>query len=344
MRAGDLLAKRLNKCIIGEIKGGKMAKKKKFLSGAVGAVIAFVNLLMPCNMASAFTVSPMTQEYNLVPGQSVTGEVSVVNASDAEEKFYYLAEVVPYSVSGGEDYTPDFDTRDDYTNIVNWVTLTDNDETDKEVVHGVLEPGEGTKMHYTIKVPQGARGGGQYFAVRVKTDTEAAKKREGEDTVVINEVMGIASVVFAEIAGDVTVKGEIVSNNIPSFLSNPPITASFVAKNEGNTHAVVTHYLQVFPLFSDEEVYTTEESPEKHYVLPGASRMITQTWDNAPAIGVFRVKQTVYYNSMDSEPSVTEKMVIICPIWLVLIVVFVIVGAIIWIVIRAKKRKKAFED
>lgn len=317
-----------------------MAKNKKFLSGIVGIVVALTSTLMPYAGASAFTVTPQDQEYALMPGQSVTGEVSAVNASDANGKFYYVAEVVPYSVSNDGSYSPSFDARDDYTDIVNWVTLSDDDESGRATVHGVLEPGETGKVYYTIKVPQNARGGGQYFAVRVKNDVDAAQKAEENGSLTIREVVGIASLVFVEISGDVTVKGVITDNNIPSFFSKPPISASFMVRNEGNTHALVSYYLQVFPLFSNEEVYTTEENPGQHYVLPGSVRMITQTWDDTPAVGIFKVRQTVYYNSTDGEANVTEKMVIICPIWLMLVVLFAIIAIIVWIVIRVKMRKK----
>ena len=320
-----------------------MAKCKKILAGLVGAVMMLVSVIVPYGAASAFVVSPQDQEYVLSPGQSVTGEVEVVNPSDAGGKFYYVAEVVPFSVSNDGKYDPNFDARNDYTDIVNWVTMSDNDESDVEEVHGVLEPGETGNVHYTITVPKDARGGGQYFAVRVKNDVEATQKANGDDTVVIKEVVGIASLVFVEVSGDIIVKGEITDNNIPSFFLAPPSTTSFVVQNEGNTHAKISYALQVFPLFSDEEVYTTEEDMSSSYVLPGVSRVITQIWENTPQIGIFRVRQTVYYNSTDSEPSVTEKMVIVCPVWLLFVIFFLIAALIIWIVMRVKARGKKSE-
>lgn len=318
-----------------------MAKYQKILAGLVGAVTLLVSVVLPYGSASAFTVSPQAQEYALTPGQTVTGEVKASNPNDATGKFYYIAEVVPYSVSDDGKYTTNFEAMGGHTDIVNWVTMSDDDESGVKEVHGVLEPGETGKAYYTITVPKDARGGGQYFAVRVKTDVDTAQKAENNDTVVIKEVIGIASLVFVEVSGDITVKGEITDNNVPGFLLNPPITTSFMVKNEGNTHAKVNYFMQVFPLFSDEEIYTTEENMETKYVLPGASRMITQTWEKTPPIGIFKVKQTVYYNSTNNEPSITEKMVIICPIWLIFIILFAIFALIFYFVARAKARKKA---
>ena len=304
-----------------------MIKNKKILSGVVGAMVVFANVMVPYGAASAFTVSPQSQEYSLIPGQSVTGEVSAVNPHDAEGKFYYVVEVVPYSVSDDGNYSPNFDAGSDYTDIVNWVTLSDDDELDK--------------AYYKITVPKDARGGGQYFAVRVKNDLDATQKDNEEDSLVIRESIGIASLVFVEVSGDVIVKGEITDNNISSFFLKPPVSTSFIVKNEGNTHAKVSYYLQVFPLFSDEEIYTTEDNPGTNYVLPGAVRMITQTWNDTPLVGVFKVRQTVYYDSTDGEPSVTEKMVIVCPVWLMFIIIFAIIALIIWIFLKVSKRRGA---
>lgn len=317
-----------------------MAKYKKILAGFVGVVMTLVSVMLPYKQASAFTVAPQDQEYVLTPGQSVTGEVKAINSNDAEGKFYYIAEVVPYSVSSDGGYEPNFDVENDHTDIVNWVTMSDEDESGVKEVHGVLEPGEEGKAYYTITVPKDARGGGQYFAVRVKNDLAAAKEATEDDMVAIKEVVGIASLVYVEVSGDITVKGDITDNNIPSFILTPPISTSFMVKNEGNTHAKVSYFLQVFPLFSDEEVYTTEENMETKYVLPGASRVISQTWNNTPSIGIFKVRQTVYYDSMDNEPSVTEKLVIVCPVWLLFVIFFLIAALIIWIVMRVKARGK----
>ena len=318
-----------------------MVKYKKIISGLISAVMVLMSVMVPYGVASAFTVSPQLQEYVLAPGQSVTGEVKATNQSDAEGKFYYIAEVVPFSVSNDGAYSPNYDAMNDYTDIVNWVTMSDDDESNVAEVHGVLEPDETKSAYYTITVPQNARGGGQYFAVRVKSDVEAARKANKDDTVVINEVVGIASLVYVEVSGDIIVKGEITDNNVPSFFLNPPIKGSFIVKNEGNTHAKVSYYLQVFPLFSDEEIYTTEDDMGTNYVLPGATRVITQSWENTPSVGIFKVRQTVYYDSLDNEPSVTEKTVIICPIWLLFIIFFAVFALIFYLVLKAKARKKA---
>ena len=95
--------------------------------------------------------------------------------------------------------------------------------------------------------------------------------------------------------------------------------------------------MQVFPLFGDEEVYTNEENPVKQMVLPGTNRYNELSWDGAPALRIFRVKQTV---KIFDEVSVTEKMVFLCPIWFLFIVLLLIFCVIFWIVSRVRNRRK----
>ena len=319
-------------------------KYRRIVFGVVGFALMLIGFGGVSGNASAFSVTPMKQAITLQPGDTYSGRVSafVMNTNNGGETTYYETWVAPLTVDDEDErYTAIFDKTSDWTDIVNWAKVSDNDETAKygEKVTGVMEPGESVDFTYTIDVPKDARGGGQYFAVIVQQVPNPNAENEGN--VGVTDYIRIASVVYAEVAGDISISGSITENNVPGFLMNPPLTTSFVATNSGNTHSEVTYFMQVFPLFSDEEVYTTEENPGSEYVLPGTTRYVKQTWDETPAVGIFKVRQTVYYDSTDSEPSVTEKMVIICPVWLLFVIFFVVAAVIIWIVMRVRGRKKA---
>ena len=129
----------------------------------------------------------------------------------------------------------------------------------------------------------------------------------------------------------------MIENKIPTFLFNPPISASSIVENTGNTHANVKYVLQVYPFFGDEEVYTNEEDPTTLVLLPDTRRLNTVSWEGAPSLGIFRVKQTV---SFWDETSTTEKLVFLCPIWFIFIVLLIIFCAIFWIVSRVRNRKE----
>ena len=318
-------------------------KYKKIVFGVVGFALMLIGLGGLSDDASAFSVTPMKQTITLQPGDTYSGRVSafVMNTENGGETTYYETWVAPLTVDDTDKhYTAVFDKTNDKTDIVNWTTVSDGDETARygEKVSGVMQPGETVDFDYTVDVPNNARGGGQYFAIVVQQIPNPNAENEGN--VGIANHIRIASVVYAEIAGDINIAGSITNNDIPGFLLSPPVTTSFLATNSGNTHVTVTYYMQVFPMFSDEEVYTTEDNPGSEYVLPGTTRYVKQTWDNTPSVGIFKVRQTVYYDSTDNEPSVTERMVIICPVWLLFIIIFAVVAIIIWIVLRVRSRGK----
>ncbi|MBR2709830.1 hypothetical protein IKE72_01995 [Candidatus Saccharibacteria bacterium] len=321
-----------------------MIRYKKLFLGLAGFIAMFLGLFFTRGTVSAFSVTPMKQTVSLAEGDSYTGRVTAfVNESQQNGNFYYEASIKPLTVNDSDnEYAAVTSKSGDYNDIVNWVTLSNGQETADAngVVKGSIEPGESVDFSYTINVPRNARGGGQYFAVVITSVPDPNAQTDGGN-LAITDNLSIVSAVFAEVSGDIKVSGAIKNNDVPSFLMNPPVTTSFIATNEGNTHSEVTYYMQVFPLFSNEEIYTTEENPGSDYVLPGTTRYVKQTWDDTPSVGIFKVRQTVYYDSTDNEPSVTEKMVIICPVWLLFIIIFAIAAIIIWIVLRIRSRGKS---
>ena len=62
------------------------------------------------------------------------------------------------------------------------------------------------------------------------------------------------------------------------------------------------------------------------------------TWEDTPSIGIYRVVETV---SLFGESTSTERIVVVCPLWLILVIVFAIVFIVVWLIIRSKKRKHA---
>ena len=314
--------------------------KKIFGLGVV--LLALFGIFIGNGDASAFSVSPMAQKVVLTPGESYSGIVKVsVPADGAAGDFNYEASVATFTMEDSDaGYAVNMEASNEYSDIAKWTVLSDSDESVNygESLTGVVEAGKTIELKYAIDVPKNARGGGQYFAVWIKSKADSIENNGG---VGVSDRVAIASLVYAEVPGDINVSGSISNNDFPSFYLNPPITASFVVENTGNIHADVIHYLQVFPLFSNEEVYTSEENPSVDILLPGTTRYIKQTWKDTPQIGIFRVRQTVYYDSTNNEPSVTEKMVIICPIWLLFIIFFIIAAIIIWIVMRVRGRKNA---
>ncbi len=257
---------------------------------------------------------------DLKPGETTTKTFKVQNTGT--EKIGYTITAAPYSVEG-DDYRQDFDSSSNYTDIANWIKFSQDE--------GELEPSTEDEITVTVDVPDDVPLGGQYAAILVKMKENS----DGDGNIVMAEKQ-LGLIVYSSVAGQTRKEGSVVENKVPSFMFAPPISVTSVVENTGNVHADATYILQVYPFFGGEEVYTNEENPEKRTILPETRRLNTITWEGAPQLGLFKVKQTVKF--LD-QTSVTEKVLFICPIWFLLIVLAIIFLVIFWIVTRVRGRK-----
>lgn len=256
------------------------------------------------------------------PGKSYKGSFSVINeglaASDFEIDF------APYGVKN-EFYEPVYDGESSYTEISKWIKTS--------VDGGRVEPGKEVKVDFTVDVPMDAHGGSQSAIITVRLKTDDGNVAQSS----VETVQELGYIVFGNVDGEIVKTGKVLENKVPSFLFNPPVIGTSVVENTGNVYTTAQYSLQVFPLFSDEEVYTNEEKPDENIVFPETKRYNEIKWDGAPHLGIFRVRQTV---KIFDEESVTEKLVFLCPMWFLFIILLLIFCIIFWLVSRVFKRKR----
>ena len=259
---------------------------------------------------------------DLDPGQTYQGTFKVINSGEVDIKFkvYATGYLVAY-VENQDNYSQEFDTDGPRTAISKWFSF------DKET--GKLTPGQQEEITYTIDVPLDAPAGGQYAAIMAEIDND-------EDQMFVSKSR-VGLLVYSKIHGETKIDAKIIDNKIPGFLFNPPIYATSLVENNSNVHLDASYALQVFPIFSNEEVYTNEEKPDTHVVMPETKRFITSKWENSPSFGIFRVIQTVKIADQESK---VEKIVIICPLWLIIIILALIFMMIFWLVSRHKSRQR----
>ena len=292
------------------------------LLGALGANVVYAENIG----VSSLTFGPTSQRISLKPGETYRSSVIVSNPADSTRDTKFVLSVYPYSVVN-DDYDPSFDQMGTYTQIVDWISL---DKTE-----GTIRPNENMEIGFTIKVPENAPAGGQYAAIVAQDVTDLSGNMVGGN-VRVASISAVGSVVVADIAGQTLEYGEIFENDVPSFTFNAPFTASAGVTNTGNVHTDARTVLQIWPLFSDEEIYTNEESEDNTLlVLPDTSRYFFNSWDDVPMVGIFRAKQTV---TIFGETSVNEKIIVICPLWLLFIVIFLIVLLLIWFITAIVKK------
>ncbi len=299
---------------------------KLFLAVVFSAVALALTSFSSVNAADIpeqrIQISPAKDDIGeLKPGEKYIGTFKVQNTGS--EPFDFKIGVTPYTVKD-EYYSPDYDSTNQYTDIVNWIKFSQDT--------GTVEPNGEVEVAYEIKVPADVPAGGQYAILTAET----SNKEDTGDSSGVVVVRRAGMLLYSNVKGVTRKTGSVIENKISGILFNPPISATSIVENTGNTHANVSYVLQVYPLFGNEEVYTNEENPTVLTVLPETRRLNTISWAGAPQLGIFRTKQTV---TVFGETSVTEKIVFLCPIWFLFIVLLLIFCAVFWIVSRIRSRK-----
>lgn len=269
-------------------------------------------------------VSPLREGVILSPGDTYKGAFKVSNPADAEVTIEYDTEILPFYVD--ENYDPVYNNDGGNGDMAKWITITDG-------ATGRLKPNEAKTIEFKIDVPETAAGGGQYAAIIPRVQTTSG---EGEG-LVIGESIGIAHVVFAEITGETVVSGDILNAGLLSFIIDGKITGYSTVENTGNVHGQAVYKLKVYPLFSDTPIYSNEEMPEDHYVLPGRKLNNETTWSETPQMGIFNVVYAIEFQGITNE---VRGVVVVCPWWLIVLFAIGLILMILRIVTLVKLSKK----
>ncbi len=332
--AKNRLEKKCEACIIRLVKGGYMGRKKNFLNVALAMLFSFglvlVNGAGPVVAADEATEKkpavflqvspPKTQLGELTPGKTYSDTFIVQNVGGGT--FNYKVYTTPYYVTG-DDYSPVYNLESNYTKIKDWFTF---DKTE-----GTLDPQEEEKVSYTVTVPEDAPKSGQYAAIMVETGDG------NEENATIKTISRVGIIVLSHVGGNTEGCTKILSNSIQTFMFEPPINASSLIENCGNVDSQVSYSMKVTPLFSSDPVYDTTETPKTRDTFPGTKLYNTQKWEESPSIGMFWVEQTISYGA---EPNVVKQLVVICPIWLLFLVLGIVFFIIFWLISRARSRRK----
>lgn len=289
------------------------------------------NNINSTNIESTFSISPTNQQITLNPGQTYEGSIQVTNSAAATTDFDYLASVTPYSVVGS-NYAVDLSEESEHTSISKWITI--------EEPTGTIPPNSSHNLKFTINVPENAPIGGQYATIVVSSNPEAAN----QEGINIQSIYEIASIIYANINGEIIHRISIQDNSVPSFTFTSPITLGATITNEGNTHEVARLTISATDYFSGRSILPDAEEIELYdeFVMPGTVRHVSHDITNLPTIGVVKVVQTIDYND---QSSTVEKSIIICPIWFIILVILTLSAIIttIIVLIRRHRRNKYYD-
>ena len=275
---------------------------------------------------NAFTLMPMNQNISLKPGEVYEGSIKVINPSYATEDFEYKAEVTPYGVVG-QEYTADLLSESDRTQISKWVKIQNPT--------GSIKPNESEEIKFTITVPENVPAGGQYATIAISSN----KKASDSDGVSVQNVFEMASIIYADIAGETVHDGKVLENNVPGFVLTNPVKISALLNNNGNVHETATFTIQVSDVFTGRVILPTDENSGVYseYIMPETTRFTEREVSDLPALGIVKINQTINYNG---QVSTVEKNVFICPIWFLILMILTVAAIITAIVMLIRKHRR----
>lgn len=274
------------------------------------------------------SVRPSEQSIALHPGENLDGVVQVSNNGRLD--FTFELSSTAFRITNNH-YDAEFSNETATTGLPSWISF------DQPSYH--IGVGEKIEVPFHISVPEDVPSGSQYAAIIVRTKDSA----DSEATVRV--ITQVAALVYGHvIGGETREEGAVVEQSMTTLLLSKDFSATAVVENTGNIDFRFLHELTIYDFFTGREVVTPDAVDENDNpiaaaaltVLPGTSRTSTLKWDNAPMLGLFRIRQTV---SFLEESFTVEKVVFFCPIWLVIAVAAFIVLIILWIIIRAASRK-----
>ena len=273
--------------------------------------------------SNTFIVSPMSQFISLTPGQTYSGSIKVTNPSSSSTDLSYSATVTPYSVIG-QEYQADLATVSNFSQIVDWVDIT--------TPTGTIAPNSSAEIPFTIIVPDNAPAGGQYATIVISQSSAAA-----DDT--ISNVVGMASIIYADVAGETTHSGEILDTSMPGFSFTSPVPISATITNTGNVHETAYVTLSIVNNITGERIFPVKDQPDtfSEVVMPDSTRLIVRQLENLPALGVVSVTQTINYNGTESTFS---SILVLCPVWFLALVLFTTFSIVFTIIFRIHSRRK----
>lgn len=252
------------------------------------ALIGFVAsppLAVSAQEDQRLSIWPLRQEYQLNPGDTVHGSVSVMNKGDASRTVYTLA--WDFEAGGEEGYPQFADTPPESSaySLASWIAVS------REPI--VIAPGETVKVPFTISVPQNAEPGGHYAGILIGQFSPEAL--EGTGTAAVTIGSGVASLILLTVAGEIVEEGAIIEFcTLKPVHEQLPVDFIVGFENRGNVHLKPQGIIEIYGR-GNNKLYGLIVNEEAGNVLPASIRQFKASWENGSAFGNYKAVLTLRY-------------------------------------------------
>jgi hypothetical protein len=261
----------------------------------------------------------------LEKGGTYEGQIEACN-KNTETKVIEVYSA-PYSVAQNDYTGPDFITQTSWNRIADWISFPDSDSY-------TIASGQTVFIKFKITVPDdGTAISGSQAAAIMLEDTQVYG---AEDQSNVLSTKRFSWLVFADIRGDGLRWGgqtlEWKADGPVLFDNSNGVKTYSVIENLGNVSFTAQYHVVITDAFRNGEVVFERDTEPT--ILPESKRANEFKWDNAPALGVFNITETINY--YDNNETYT-KTVYIFPLWLLIILAAMIVLLVTALILKVRK-------
>ena len=227
---------------------------------AVLLSVAFVGIDKTYAGSTGLTINPVKVSHTIKPGESISGEIMLTNASDSAIKVEVTIEdFVPAAGSTNVQFVG---RAEGVTTVRDWITLDVPDSF-------VFEKNQSRSIPYTIKAPSDAEPGG-HFGVTFFKATDVNQQGQLK----VGTRVGV--LVFITVPGNQLQKGKVLDFTAPKFVQKGPVPFSIKFENTGTVHFEPKGVITITNIFG-KEVGVVQVAGQT--VLPTGVRELAVAWD-----------------------------------------------------------------
>lgn len=209
----------------------------------------------------ALTISPVRMEISGDPGQTLQGELELLNEQEESKTFYSSSQNFEARGESGAPYFLPDSTKD----LASWIRVQESI---------VLKSGERKTIPFSVEIPRNTEPAGYFAAIFWGTSPPQA---QGGGEVTVGGKLGV--LILLSVSGQTQEGGGILElkTDAGKFLTSFPITFIYRFSNDGSQRAKPEGQLRVKNIFGGT-VATLNANPSLGNVLPKSIRKFEVIW------------------------------------------------------------------
>lgn len=272
------------------------------------------------DQVESITLSPTSKKYTFDPGSTKEDSFTILN--DGEVAYDFLVYAEPYSLDPVTSQPIYQGSKAANADANTWVSFAQT--------RWHIDPHQSVRVPFTIRVKDTASPGGHYGVIFAETQPQSSDTQG----VSLGRKKRVGMIIYSTVTGDLKPAGAVKQIQIDGYQSQAPLEASVRIENTGNTDFFPTVSYRVEDVFGNTKYQTTSSD---HIVLPGITRTIPMSWDQASWLGFYKVtvSTTVLGNT-----TTQSSYVFVAPQWFILLVVVLIAAGVVYAIRSHQTRRR----